>query len=243
MEDRENLIETKATLFLDPNAVKCPTEISQILDAHIDLIVKLVVDPSKISVQEVPSLAMMAEKNKININATVYTGGLLDTEVAAINNWFHRRIPFAEKLVISGMHPYVIAHCHTLLIAHRHHEEFLQTIDSSIENTEQFVLQKAWDYLKEWTGYDVDGKEKNMLDVNSEAISILDKIMFDKSERAGIAGNDQWGLDAGPHEQCWEPSSSGPSVTQNKKREGDDDDIELQVCANCLCFFDLQTCC
>jgi len=162
-----------------------------------------------------------------------YTGGLLDTEVAAINNWFHRRIPNAAEIVQHGKHSYAIAHCHNLLIAHHHHEKFLQTIDnSSVENTEQLVLQKAWEYLKEWTGYDVDGKEKNMVDVNYEAIRILDKIMFDKSKREGIAGNDQWGLDAGPHELCWEPSLSGPTVTDDKQCEGDDD-LELQVCANC----------
>ncbi|KAE9384762.1 hypothetical protein BT96DRAFT_1007741 [Gymnopus androsaceus JB14] len=230
LQEKSNKEDAEDKLLLDPNAVKCPADLRSILDMHKQLITSLILDPSQQSVQKVPTLAMMAVKQKLKIDATMYSGGLLDADIAAINNWFHTTFSNATKIIIQGRHAYAIAHCHTLLIAHRHQDEFMaMEHNSSTDNIEQFVLQKAWDCLQQWNGLTVDGKEKGIeVDVNFEAISLLDKIMFDRSERAGHAGNDQWGLDAGPHELCWGPTFSGPDVTeQGQEREGDND-IELQ---------------
>ena len=107
----------------------------------------------------------------------------------------------------------------------------------SVDNIEHYVLQNSWDRLQDWHGLTIDGRDKTEgVDVNFEAICLLDRIMFDKSERAGVAGNDQWGLDVGPHELCWGPSFSGPDVTYGKKCDGDDD-IELTVCLLVPYFF------
>lgn len=210
--------------------MKCTAEIQRLLDNHKD-------ETSKISSKEAPAVAMLAEmkeKTKINqvmalLGPDMYSGGLLDTDVAAINNWFHSSYHNAERLIREGLAAYAIAHCRTLLIAHHHHAEFLQN-DPSVDYIEQYVLQKSWDRLKDWQGLTVDGRNNTEgVDVNFEALSLLDRIMFDKSEKAGVAGNDQWGLDVGPHELCWGPSFRGPDVTYGKKRDGGDD-IELTVC-------------
>ena len=42
------------------------------------------------------------------------------------------------------------------------------------------------------------------IDVDRDCIERLEEEMFEVSERAGIAGNHQWGLDAGDH-QYWNP--------------------------------------
>ncbi|KAE9383944.1 hypothetical protein BT96DRAFT_950926 [Gymnopus androsaceus JB14] len=235
LQENSNKEDAEDKLLLDPNAVKCPAELRSILDTHKQLITSLILDPSQQSVQKVPALAMMAVKQKLKIDATMYSGGLLDTDIAEINNWFHTTFPNATEIVIQGRHAYAIAHCRTLLMAHRHQDEFMaMEHNSSTDNIEQSVLQKAWERLQQWNCLTVDGKEKgNEVDVNFEAISLLDKIMFDRSERAGHAGNDQWGLDAGPHELCWGPTFSGPDVTEHGQEHEGDNDIELQKDADC----------
>ncbi|KAK0197625.1 hypothetical protein F5146DRAFT_920236, partial [Armillaria mellea] len=59
-------------------------------------------------------------------------------------------------------------------------------------------------------------------DVDMEALILLEKRMFDTSEDVGIAGNYQWGLDVGMHQDGWFPwSSRGP--------EGEGNESELEV--------------
>ncbi|THU97222.1 hypothetical protein K435DRAFT_663093, partial [Dendrothele bispora CBS 962.96] len=69
-------------------------------------------------------------------------------------------------------------------------------------------------------------------DVDLEAITILERIMFDQSEKAGQAGNQQWGLDAGPHEDGWNPYIDDPFASE-AKRQGSDS--ELQVIHGLFC--------
>ncbi|KAG1853031.1 hypothetical protein F4604DRAFT_1629001, partial [Suillus subluteus] len=41
-------------------------------------------------------------------------------------------------------------------------------------------------------------------DVDLECLTILEARMFEDSEEAGLAGNRQWGLDAGQHHRRWD---------------------------------------
>ena len=99
------------------------------------------------------------------------------------------------------------------------------------ENVNQPVLHKAWERLQDWNGLTPDGKMKQTepADVNFEAICLLDKIMFDTSVRAGMAGNHQWGLDAGPHEGGGDPQLVGPDVTPDKLKRPGNDEEEIVV--------------
>ncbi|KAF9061239.1 hypothetical protein BDP27DRAFT_1160503, partial [Rhodocollybia butyracea] len=45
------------------------------------------------------------------------------------------------------------------------------------------------------------------VDVDLEALRILEDLIFDISKDAGVAGNQQWGLDSGPHLRNWNPWS------------------------------------
>ena len=50
-----------------------------------------------------------------------------------------------------------------------------------------------------------DSKLAESCDVDKEAVAALEKQMFECSSNAGSAGNYQWGLDAGPHQNDWNP--------------------------------------
>ncbi|KAK0499257.1 hypothetical protein EDD18DRAFT_1377282, partial [Armillaria luteobubalina] len=78
--------------------------------------------------------------------------------------------------------------------------------DDGDKNVEIFVLQSAWERLVNYTGLTTDGYPKiASVDVNMEALHILEDRMFDTSEDAGIAGNCQWGLNVGMHQDNWCP--------------------------------------
>ncbi|KAI0071385.1 hypothetical protein K474DRAFT_1582029, partial [Panus rudis PR-1116 ss-1] len=48
-------------------------------------------------------------------------------------------------------------------------------------------------------------------DVDKECIFSLEHKIFQRSEEAGIASLCQWGLDAGPHQDGWNPYAEVPS--------------------------------
>ncbi|KAK0479331.1 hypothetical protein IW261DRAFT_1420054 [Armillaria novae-zelandiae] len=92
-----------------------------------------------------------------------------------------------------------------------------ETVDSSS------IPAKAW--------LDIQKKKPPCLgmpasvDVDMEALCILEDRMFDRSEDAGIAGNFQWGLDVGMHQDNWCPWKFGG---ENGKgvREGTESELE-----------------
>ncbi|KAJ7665564.1 hypothetical protein B0H17DRAFT_951526 [Mycena rosella] len=49
-------------------------------------------------------------------------------------------------------------------------------------------------------------------DVDLECLSLLEEWMFECTDKAGIAGDEQWGLDAGHHQDCWVPYEGTPSL-------------------------------
>ena len=67
----------------------------------------------------------------------------------------------------------------------------------TLDEVEQ--LKKAWNIQ-----YNASSSFYEGIDVDRECIDRLEEEMFEISERAGIAGNHQWGLDAGDH-QYWYP--------------------------------------
>jgi hypothetical protein len=64
------------------------------------------------------------------------------------------------------------------------------------------------------------------IDVEKECLEQLEEEMFEVSFRAGIAGNYQWGLDAGFHDN-WNPYANLP--TQWKVGDYDGEEEELEV--------------
>jgi hypothetical protein len=61
----------------------------------------------------------------------------------------------------------------------------------------QEVLKVAW---KEQTTISTEQIWKDHVDVDKESLERLEEEMFQRSVLAGIAGNYQWGLNAGDHQ-------------------------------------------
>jgi hypothetical protein len=64
------------------------------------------------------------------------------------------------------------------------------------------------------------------VDVERECLERLEAEMFEVSARADVAGNYQWGLHAGQH-QDWDPYSSLPEHWNHRDREGSDSEEEV----------------
>ncbi|KIK64086.1 hypothetical protein GYMLUDRAFT_241299 [Collybiopsis luxurians FD-317 M1] len=93
------------------------------------------------------------------------------------------------------------------------------------EELEKFILDQAWIRLDKYTGESLDGSVKiEPVDVDMEAMVILDWAMFDRSEKAG---NMQWGLDTGMHEDGWNPYiPPGPEI-EDQLREGNESETQV----------------
>ncbi|KAK0465685.1 hypothetical protein IW261DRAFT_1427152 [Armillaria novae-zelandiae] len=80
---------------------------------------------------------------------------------------------------------------------------------SDIEAVNRFLCQKAWERVVDYTGCTTDGNPKP------------------DAEDAGVAGNHQWGLDVGMHQDGWYPwSNDGPEGEKNS-HEGNESELEV----------------
>ncbi|KAK7460503.1 hypothetical protein VKT23_009223 [Stygiomarasmius scandens] len=154
-----------------------------------------------------------------------FCGGLSLDDQARVLNWIYTKFPKHNPVNLE----LAAAHARTLLLAYRHHNEFLETHSDSDNDhlTEwQCILKRAWDRLHDYTGKTIDGKIKQEgVDVDYEAVSILEEVMFDRTESAGAAGNCQWGLDVGPLEDGWFPYN-GPEAQGENLRDGTESELE-----------------
>ena len=66
-------------------------------------------------------------------------------------------------------------------------------------------------------------------DVDRKCLELLEERMFERSAEAGIAGNKQWGLDAGDHQQHWDPYVALPDDWDHRDRCQDNDPKEFLV--------------
>ena len=50
------------------------------------------------------------------------------------------------------------------------------------------------------------------VDVDRECLEQLEEEMFERTDQTGASGNFQWGLDAGHHQDGWDPSFGVPKT-------------------------------
>ncbi|KAF9061883.1 hypothetical protein BDP27DRAFT_1428441 [Rhodocollybia butyracea] len=153
--------------------------------------------------------------------------------------WFNSQTPGSPKIpFFCGEHTsnpatwdLPLAHSRTLLVAHRYQAEFL-AMDNCPDSTnkaqlEEFLINMAWSRLDKYTGLSLDGKfQIDPIDVDYEAMIHLDRAMFDWSAQAGVSGNEQWGLDAGMHEDNWYPYGLSAPERNGNEREGSESEIQ-----------------
>jgi hypothetical protein len=64
------------------------------------------------------------------------------------------------------------------------------------------------------------------VDIDKECLEQLEEEMFERIHRTGPSGNCQWGLDAGHHQDGWDPSFGVSKTWEGDVREGSDVEIE-----------------
>jgi hypothetical protein len=61
-------------------------------------------------------------------------------------------------------------------------------------------------------------------------MEILEEGMFENAvpDRTGASGNEQWGLDVGHHQFGWNLYIDAPKISDGKKREGNEGELEVR---------------
>ncbi len=217
---------------MNPHSLEFNSEVEKALFPHRQVLVDLVDSPNHVDDTIVPAKVWLKSRKKIPL-VLHWNGGLTLNDLARINNYFFRRVlKMCKGFPIDWVTGLAMYHARTLLVAYRHRDLFLQDEDcpptSDIEAVNCFVEQKAWERLVGYTGCTTDGKPKpDAVDVDMEALILLEMRMFDRSEDAGIAGNHQWGLDVGMHQDGWYPWSSNGPEGEKQVREGNESELEV----------------
>ena len=172
----------------------------------------------EISSEVIPAKQWLQDNAK-SLGTTIipHIGTLTIIERAQIANWFETHISREKQArdLWVGLLP--IAHAHTLFIAYR------MTKDPAFRDlTDLEVLQKAW--VAQMTSVPSILGE---VDVDKECLEYLEEEMFERTDRTGPSGNWQWGLDAGHHQDGWDPSFGVPKTWEGKTREGSDTELEV----------------
>jgi hypothetical protein len=73
------------------------------------------------------------------------------------------------------------------------------------------------------------------IDVDREALMQLERRMFENTQAAGPAGNHQWGIDVGPHQDRWDPYADTPQEWINPNYQAKTlSENEVFHCVTCL---------
>lgn len=78
-----------------------------------------------------------------------------------------------------------------------------------------------------WQKYQVEcSGTQSGIDAFQFSLSLLETKMFDQSQRLGTVALSQWGLDAGDHQQRWNPYAYGPTGDEHTAAGWDEDSTE-----------------
>ena len=175
------------------------------------------------SSEVIPAKKWLQDNGKDLSTAIVYHVGTLSViERAQISNWFETHISRGPDVRALWLARLPIAHAHTLFIAYR------MTKDPVFEALPQSdILQKAW--VVQLTGTPSILGE---VDVDRECLEQLEEEMFERTHRTGPSGNFQLGLDAGHHQDGWNPYFGVPKTWEGnfkrgKTRDGSETEIEV----------------
>ena len=187
-------------------------EVNKALQLHIGVLHTLLTAPnssnSKTSSNVVPAKKWLEDEGKDFEKTLVpHVGTISIVERAQIANWFEAHVSQNKKVCIAWLGLLPIAHAHTLFIAYRMTKNPMFKIYSKTE-----ILQKAWE--AQLTGVPSILME---VDVDKDCLASLEEEMFEKTDRTGISGNLQWGLDVGHHQGNWDPSFGVPASWDGKK--------------------------
>jgi hypothetical protein len=168
------------------------------------------------------------ESQKKSPSTTVIplTGNLTIKEQGQISNWFNAHVPKAplQQRKWVGLLPLV--HAITLFIAAR----LVQVASSSERKQKNTMAENIMSSIEEAWKLQVNalGPRFEEVDVKKECLASLESLMFKNSKDADVAGHQQWGLNAGDHQDCWNPYEGLAEVWNVGDRVGSDSELEVK---------------
>ncbi|KIJ98355.1 hypothetical protein K443DRAFT_104066, partial [Laccaria amethystina LaAM-08-1] len=217
-------IPTAEDILSDPSTISYTGDVNKALSPHTGVLHRLLTAPNssnpEISSNLIPAKKWLEDKGKAFENTLIpYVGTLSITERAQIANWFETHISRDKRIQVAWFGFLPIAHAHTLFIAHRMTKNPTFKTYSEVE-----ILHKAWDVQLTSVPMIL-----NEIDVDRECLESLEEEMFESSDRTGVSGNFQWGLDAGHHQGGWDPSFGVQESWDGKKRVGSESEREVRL--------------
>ncbi len=217
--DTETLSDAE---HLDTKGLPFTAEVASALEPHASTLLDLAARRTRDLTKTIPVLRYLCLKHWALTRVVPFSGGLSKDDLARINNWFTAALKDEEG---NNLHPkdwamiLPVIHARTLLLTYHMERDVVNSDESGSSHTT--LLDRAW-------SRQVDGHNDTPgVDVDREAILVLEDRMFAQSEEAGVAGNCQWGLDSGPHQDSWYPYTLGLDAWTENARDGSE--TELQV--------------
>ncbi|KAJ6488272.1 hypothetical protein C8R47DRAFT_1276929, partial [Mycena vitilis] len=198
-------------------------EIHRILSPHVPALLNIFIRPLEEN-RHIPAVSYVI-KGKKKDQTIPYAGDLTLHDQARVMNWFFHNIPQAKTHVTMWVGHASHAHAVTLIIAARNEAEFRSEPDFPEEESEETQMKTLWDWA--WM---VQKNETRVpvVDVDRECLGLLEQWMFETSDTAGVAGDWQWGLDVGYHQDRWVPYTGLPAFWTDH-RSGPNDEERYKV--------------
>ncbi|KAJ7705174.1 hypothetical protein B0H16DRAFT_1295048 [Mycena metata] len=194
-----------------------------ILSPYIDVLFAIFSKPFEQNLH-IPSVQyVLASKKK---DQTIpYAGDLNVKEQAEIMNWFCNTIPYAKDHLTDWVGSPAHAHAITIVIAALNEKELRLHRDFPSQESEVAQTTAMWKWA--WQLQQHRGRIP-AVDVDRECLGLLEQWMFESSDDAGLAGDEQWGLDAGHHQDRWVPYKGLPAAWSSY-RSGFEDNAKYEV--------------
>ncbi|KAG2750623.1 hypothetical protein P692DRAFT_201787823 [Suillus brevipes Sb2] len=215
--------------------VPYPPEMETILAPHKSAIQHLISLPRLENMQHLPvgrHLQQQGIKPSLNGGYPIkYCGDLTAVQQAQVAHWIFDNFEEARETVAQWLGCAPFAHALSIVLAYNKRSTLEADpgypTDGTTDAQEEFILDAAWTTLLEQTGRSTDVTHT---DVDLECLSVFEQRLFEKSAQSGSAGNYQWGLDAGNHQDGWDPYAGLPSHWNHDDRnEGDADYDENEL--------------
>ncbi|KAL0056906.1 hypothetical protein AAF712_016479 [Marasmius tenuissimus] len=182
------------------------TEIHRALEPYTEALKRRIFTPETCNPADYPSIQYQKD-HKTRI--VPLTGGLPHSTRSRVINWMFNIIPgLKEQKDFTWVTDGGLQEALMRLIAQRDYQEFanLKGCPKTGHKKQRFIYAKAWDRLDKYTGQTQDGRPQPVIeDVDRQALSLLEDAMFLPELNPGLAGEQQWGLDVGIHQDNWDP--------------------------------------
>ncbi|KAG2156784.1 uncharacterized protein EDB93DRAFT_1307406, partial [Suillus bovinus] len=209
--------------------VPYPPEMDTILTPHKSMIQFLISLPCLEDIQHLPVRRHLQQQGiKVSLTGgyTVkYCGDLTMVQQAQVAHWIFNNIKDTQETVVQCLGCAAFAHALSIMLTYNKHSILEADPDYPREGTtdmqEEFILKAAWMTLLEQTSRSTDVTHT---DVDLECLLAFEQCLFENSAQSGSAGNHQWGLDAGNHQDGWDPYARLSFHCNHEDRgEGDPD--------------------